>query len=53
MAYAWLNLAAAQEFDSAAESLAVLKVQMTSEQISEAQKISRELWDEINKDAVE
>ena len=48
MAYAWLNLAAAREFPTASRSLRILEEEMDADQVSEAQRISRELWESIH-----
>ncbi len=42
MSYMWLNLAAAQGDENAREARYVTEHQMTSEQIAEAQRLSRE-----------
>jgi hypothetical protein len=53
MAYAWLNLAAAQEYPDASRSLRILEEQMSPDQVGEAQKISRELWNSIRKSSLD
>ena len=42
MAYLWLNLAAAQGYESAKKNKDLLKEEMTSSQIANAQRLSRE-----------
>jgi TPR repeat protein len=46
-AYAWYNLAATQGRDGAAPDRGAVRVQMSSAQIAEAQKLSRELCAKI------
>ena len=44
-AYAWFNLAAAQGSETAEQGKAILRLEMTSAQIADAQQLSRELVD--------
>ena len=48
-AHAWLNLAAAQESEPAAEFRDTLARLMTTEQISAAQRMARDLWNRISR----
>jgi TPR repeat protein len=48
MAYMWCNLAAAQDFQKAAELRDNLAKEMSSQQISDAQKLSAE-WKPVTK----
>ena len=49
MAYAWWNIASANGDSIARDNKSKLAKQMTKEQIAEAQKLSRKLYDEIEK----
>ena len=49
MAYAWWNIASANGDSSARDNKSKLAKKMTTEQIAEAQKLSRKLYDEIEK----
>ena len=49
LAYAWLNLAVAQEEKGAVKAKDVLRAHMTTDQIARAQKLSATLFDRINK----
>jgi len=42
LAYMWFNLASAQDYDKAKDSIKILEEKMTPDQIEEAQKLSRE-----------
>ena len=44
-AYAWLSIAAAQGDELAKEGKDIVTERMTSAQIAEAQKLSREYWE--------
>ena len=46
-AYAWLNLAAAQRYESAIQGKNELRKRMTSEQIAQAQELSTTLFLQI------
>ena len=48
LAYAWLNLAVAQEEKGAVKAKDVLRAHMTTDQIARAQKLSATLFDRIN-----
>ena len=45
-AYAWISIAAAQGIESAKESKDIVAERMTRAQIAEAQKLSREYWED-------
>ena len=49
MAYAWFNIAGANGNSIARENKSKVAKRMTKEQIAEAQKLSRKLYDEIEK----
>ena len=48
LAYAWLNLAAAQGDKGSAEAKDMLRPKMTTDQIARAQKLSATLFNRIN-----
>ena len=50
-AHAWLNLAAAQGNDEAAAVRDEIAAQITSQQLSAAQDLARDLWNRIPGDA--
>ena len=47
-AYMWWAIAKAQGNEKAAESLDIVKSQMTAADISEAQRLASEMWEKIN-----
>ena len=47
-AYSWINLAAAKGYNKASEGKEILVKDMTSSQIEEAQRLSREWWAKHN-----
>ena len=49
MAYAWMNIAGANGNSNARDNKSIVAKRMTKEQIAEAQKLSRKLYDEIEK----
>ena len=49
MAYAWLNIAGANGISFARDAKSIIAKRMTKEQVAEAQKLSRNLYDEIEK----